>query len=65
MRGDARFELARLGSKRGMAAFKALGVLSGVRGALINAGLLGFENLDCLHSLYNAHHLRELVFVHQ
>ena len=65
MCGDARFELARLVSKRGMAAFETLGVLSDVRGTLINAELLGFENLDCLHSPSNAHHLRELVFLQQ
>ena len=65
MCGDALFDLAGLASKLGMAAFKTLGVLSDVRGTLINAELLGFENLDCLHSLSNAHHLRELVFLHQ
>ena len=52
-------------SKRGMAAFEALGVLTGVRGTLVHDGLLGYKNLDCLHSLCNAHHLRELVFVHE
>ena len=51
--------------KRGMAAFEALGLLPGVRGTLVHDGLLGYKNLDCLHSLCNAHHLRELVFVHE
>ena len=52
-------------SKRGMAAFEALGILPGVRGTLVHDGLLGYKNLDCLHSLCNAHHLKELVFVHE
>jgi transposase len=51
--------------KRGRLAFEALGVLPGVRGTLVHDGLLGYKNLDCLHSLCNTHHLRELVFVHE
>ena len=51
--------------KRGMVAFEALGVLPGVRGTLVHDGLQGYKRLDCLHSLCNAHHLRELVFVHE
>ena len=48
-----------------MAAFETLGVLPGVHGNLVNDGLLGFENLYCLHSLCNAQHLRALMFVHE
>lgn len=51
--------------KRGAEAFEALGVLAGVRGTLVHDGLAGYKTLDCTHSLCNAHHLRELVFVHE
>lgn len=52
-------------AKRGTDAFEALGLLAGVRGTLVHDGLAGYKNLDCTHSLCNAHHLRELVFVHE
>lgn len=52
-------------AKRGTEAFEALGLLAGVRGTLVHDGLAGYKNLDCTHSLCNAHHLRELVFVHE
>jgi transposase len=51
--------------KRGAQAFEALGILDGVRGTLVHDGLLAYKNLDCLHSLCNAHHLRELTYVHE
>lgn len=51
--------------KRASVAFEALGVLSGFQGTLVHDGLAGYRKLDCLHSLCNAHHLRELTFVHE
>jgi len=51
--------------KRASVAFDALGILGGVRGTLVHDGLLAYKNLDCLHSLCNAHHLRELTYVHE
>ena len=51
--------------KRASVAFEALGVLSGFKGTLVHDGLAGYRKLDCLHSLCNAHHLRELTFVHE
>jgi transposase len=51
--------------KRGAQAFEALGILDGVRGTLVHDGLLAYKNLDCLHSVCNAHHLRELTYVHE
>jgi transposase len=47
-------------AKRASEAFEALGLLGGVRGTLVHDGLAGYRNLDCAHSLCNAHHLREL-----
>lgn len=51
--------------KRGSIAFDALGLLAGVRGTLVHDGLAGYKQFDCTHSLCNAHHLRELTFVHE
>jgi transposase len=51
--------------KRGSVAFDALGLLAGVRGTLVHDGLAGYKQFDCTHSLCNAHHLRELTFVHE
>ena len=52
-------------ARRGSEAFEALGILGGVRGTLVHDGLAGYKGLDCTHSLCNAHHLRELTFVHE
>ena len=52
-------------AKRGSQAFEALGLLAGVRGTLVHDGLAGYKQLDCTHSLCNAHHLRELTFVQE
>lgn len=52
-------------AKRGSQAFEALGLLAGVRGTLVHDGLAGYKQLACTHSLCNAHHLRELTFVHE
>ena len=52
-------------SKRGTLAFEALGVLPSVQGVMVHDGLVGYRQFDCLHSLCNAHHIRELVFAHE
>lgn len=52
-------------AKRGAQAFEDLGLLAGVRGTLVHDGLVGYKSLQCTHSLCNAHHLRELEFVHE
>ncbi len=52
-------------AKRGTPAFEALGLLQGVKGVLVHDGLISYKGLDCLHSLCNAHHIRELVYVHE
>ena len=52
-------------AKRGAKAFEDLGLLAGVRGTLVHDGLVGYKSLHCTHSLCNAHHLRELEFVHE
>lgn len=51
--------------RRASVAFEALGVLPGFKGTLVHDGLAGYRRLECLHSLCNAHHLRELTFVHE
>ena len=52
-------------AKRGTVAFDELGLLTGVRGTLVHDGLASYKELDCTHSLCNAHHLRELVLAHE
>ncbi len=52
-------------TQRGKLAFTALGILPGVRGVLVHDGLAGYRQFDCVHSLCNAHHIRELVGVHE
>ena len=52
-------------AKRGTQAFEELGLLAGVRGTLVHDGLASYKEIDCTHALCNAHHLRELVFVHE
>lgn len=52
-------------ARRGAAAFEALGLLQGVKGVLVHDGLMAYKALTCSHSLCNAHHIRELVYVHE
>ena len=52
-------------AKRGTLAFEALGLLEGVQGVLVHDGLISYKGLHCTHSLCNAHHIRELVYVHE
>ncbi|MEG3888660.1 IS66 family transposase [Microcoleus sp. herbarium19] len=52
--------------KRGSQATQDIGILPGVRGVLIHDGLPSYKRLDeCTHGLCNAHHLRELVYIHE
>ena len=52
-------------AKRGSQAIEALGLLHGFKGTLVHDGLASYKQLDCTHSLCNAHHLRELVYIHE
>lgn len=52
-------------AKRGSSAFEALGLLEGIKGVLVHDGLISYKGLDCTHSLCNAHHIRELVYIHE
>jgi transposase len=51
--------------KRGSEAFEALGVLPAFKGILVHDGWKPYQALACLHSLCNAHHLRELTAVYE
>lgn len=52
-------------AKRGSAAIEALGLLADFKGTLVHDGLASYKELSCTHSLCNAHHLRELLFIHE
>ena len=49
--------------KRGLLAIEDLGILAQLKGTLVHDALQSYKALDCAHSLCNAHHLRELVYV--
>jgi transposase len=51
--------------KRGAAATRAIGILPAFQGRAIHDGFRSYWQYDCLHGLCNAHHLRELIFVHE
>jgi len=51
--------------KRGGEAFDSIGILSGFTGRAIHDFWKSYFGYDCLHGLCNAHHLRELIFVHE
>lgn len=50
-------------AKRGKEAFDALDLLRLFRGVLVHDGWQPYRDLQCLHALCNAHHLRELLFL--
>jgi len=52
-------------NKRGGIAMNEFGVLSGLTGALVHDGFSPYWAFDCTHALCNAHHLRELTYVHE
>jgi transposase len=51
--------------KRGSQATRAIGVLPSFQGRAIHDGFSAYWQYDCAHGLCNAHHLRELLFVHE
>lgn len=54
-----------LHAKRGKIAFEDFGLLYRLKGTLAHDGLASYRELNCTHALCNAHHLRELTFVHE
>jgi len=50
-------------TRRGKNALRDDATLSKFIGRLVHDGWMSYFDLDCLHALCNAHHLRELVFV--
>lgn len=51
--------------KRGSEAIDDIGILSDFLGRAIHDFWKPYFDYDCLHGLCNAHHLRELIFVHE
>lgn len=51
--------------KRGTVAINEFGVIGKFKGTLVHDGFSAYRTYDCIHSLCNAHHLRELTFVYE
>jgi len=51
--------------KRGKLALRDNGILERFIGRLVHDGWLSYFDIDCLHALCNAHHLRELIFLRE
>lgn len=51
--------------KRGKAALRDDRTLEDYIGRLMHDGWMSYFDIDCLHAFCNAHHLRELVFLHE
>jgi transposase len=51
--------------KRGSKATDEIGILPSFKGTAVHDGYYNYARYDCEHALCNAHHLRELNFVHE
>lgn len=52
-------------SKRGREATSQIGIVSDFKGTAVHDGYAPYRRYECEHALCNAHHLRELTFVHE
>lgn len=51
--------------RRGSEAFNEMGILPGFTGTAVHDHLPAYFKYPCSHSLCNAHHIRELIYVHE
>ena len=62
---DSQLTYYQVHGKRGCQAHQAIDLLPRYQGTVVHDGYASYWGYDCQHALCNAHHLRELRFIHE